>query len=94
MAQLACHEKHMLHEPCYRTFIDYNNSHNRPAMNRCPLCMKPIVESLVKKKILKVKPTTYDPSSMRAEDAFLLDGDDKNPDADADCPSENFQSFV
>ena len=58
--------------------------------------MKPIVESLVKKKILKVKPTatTYDPSSMRAEDAFLLDGDDKNPDADADCPSEKFQSFV
>ena len=50
IVQLACHELHKMHESCFRNFLDTNARMNQPQLNRCPFCMKPIVEAEVKKK--------------------------------------------
>ena len=69
IVQLACHELHKMHESCFRNLLDTNARMNQPQLNRCPFCMKPIVESEVKKMVWKQK---EDPSSMKVEDAFGL----------------------
>ena len=67
LAQLACHEDHVMHMACFRRWYDYNINNNQAALNLCPLCRTPVRDADVRKKIYQVEKTQ--PKAM-VEEAF------------------------
>ena len=51
---LQCNKLHMLHETCYKIFIETNDKNRVESV--CPLCRAPIDKEAVTKKILEQEP--------------------------------------
>ena len=64
---LACHPTHMLHEACYRMFIETNEKNGVNSF--CPMCRAPVDKTKTTRKLLNQAP------EEKQEDPFYRDQD-------------------